>query len=224
MQNWFISLTENPQLDPFTDWLGYFLIHNGIFAPMLLLLIEESGIPLPIPGDIYIAYTGYLVRIGKLSYVSAFVLLLLSVLIGASILYFLSYTYGQLIVLKFGKFIHLDEENLVTVEKHFRKYGPLVIIFGRHIPGFRIPITVFSGMSKVSYKTFIISTFISIIFWVWFYLSVGQNLGVKIFRLIHGNYTYFLLLLIPFVIFFGSIVIMHMTKKKAKADKNHGTI
>ncbi len=216
MQNWLLSLAESSQLDPLTDLLGHFLVHNGIFAPMILLLFEESGIPLPIPGDIYIAYTGYLVKTGKISYLLAFVLLLLFVLMGSSILYVLSYRYGHTIVLKFGRFIHLDEKKLDTVEKHFRKYGPLVIIFGRHVPGFRIPITVFSGMSKVSYKTFIVSTFISVVFWIWFYLSIGQSLGVKIFHLIHGNYTYLLLLLIPFIIFFGSVALMHANNKQGK--------
>ena len=122
------------------------------------------------------------------------------------ILYYLSSWYGQIIVLNFGKYIHFDGKKLTTVEEKFRKYGAWVIIFRRHISGFRIPIMVFSGMSGVSYKTFIVSTFISVIFWILFYLSVGQQFGAKIVRLLHGHNGYFVLLLIPFLIFIGSIL------------------
>ena len=211
-----LSIFELKQIDPLSDWLGTFVIHNGIFAPMLLLLLEEAGVPLPIPGDMYVAYTGYLVSKGAISYLLAFVLLLLSVLLGASILFYLSSRYGQIIVLKFGKYIHLDERKLATVEEKFRKFGVWVIIFGRHTPGFRIPITVFSGMSGISYKKFISSTFISVIFWILFYLSVGQHLGKSIFTLLHGHHNYYLLLFIPFIIFIGSIAYIRVKSIKRK--------
>ncbi len=209
-----LNFFETSRLDPLTDWLGVFITHNGILAPMLLLVLEESGVPLPIPGDVYISYTGYLVSKGSIPYFTAFILLLLSVLIGASILYYLSFRYGQIIVLKFGKYIHLDEKKLLTVEEKFRQYGIWVIIFGRHIPGFRVPITVFSGMSGISYKTFILGTFISVIFWIAFYLSVGRQLGTKILYLLHAHYSYYALLLIPFLVFIGFFIYIHLRKRK----------
>lgn len=213
MFNNLLNFFELSRLDPLTDWLGVFITHNGILAPILLLVLEESGIPLPIPGDVYIAYTGYLVSKGSIPYLSAFIILLLSVLVGASILYYLSSRYGQLIVLKFGRYIHLNERKLFTVEKKFRKYGIWVIIFGRHVPGFRVPITVFSGMSGISYKTFILGTFISVIFWIAFYLSVGQQLGTKILNLLHAHYSYYILLLIPFLVFISFFIYIHLRKK-----------
>lgn len=218
MFNPLFSYLENSRIDPFTDWLRAFIIHNGIFAPMLLLMLEETGIPMPIPGDVYIAYTGYLVSRGALSYFSAFVFLLISVLIGASILYYLSFRYGQIIVLKLGKYFHFDEKKLFVVEKKYKKYGVWVIIFGRHVPGLRVPITIVSGMSGISYKTFITSTFISVIFWILFYLSVGQQLGIKILKFLHGHNGYFILLLIPFLIFAGSIFYLRFHSPK-KPDK-----
>ena len=214
MFNHFFPFFELNQIDPFTDWLGAFIVNNGIFAPMLALLLEEAGVPLPIPGDIDIAYAGYLVSKGAISYALAFALLLLSVVIGASILYYLSAVYGQAIVLKFGKYLHLNEKKLLTVEGKFRKYGVWVIIFGRHIPGFRIPITIFSGMSEVRYRTFILSTFVSVVFWILFYLSLGQRLGPRILKLLHGHHGYFILLIIPLIILTGFILYLRFMPKR----------
>lgn len=197
-------------VDPFTDVIETFITHSGTIAPILLIILEEAGIPLPIPGDFIIAYTGYQVSVGAFPYIFAYVLILISVLIGASALFYLSSRFGQEIVAKFGRLMHLDTKKIALVEANFKKYGPIVIIFGRHIPGFRIPVTVFSGISKVSYKTFIISTFISVILWIPLYLGVGQRLGIKTVQLFRGHHLYFLVVLIPFIIFLGSIIYVYL--------------
>src|SRR5579872_2950629 len=179
MYNQFMVMIEGTTLDPLTDWILMLLKHQSVIAPIFLLTLEEAGIPLPVPGDLVIAYTGYEISQNRIAYFSAFILLLIAILIGSSILYALSLRYGDKLVRKVGKYIHLDDDKLTKVEEYFNKYGALVIIFGRHIPGFRIPITVFAGMSKVTYKKFLSSTFISVIFWIIIYLQIGKNLGPK---------------------------------------------
>ncbi len=187
--------------------------HQVILAPILLLIIEEAGIPLPVT-DVAIAYTGYQVSLGHVSYFVAFIVVLLSQLLGASILFFLFDKYGAGILTKFGHFIDLDKKKLENVEKHFRKYGPLVIIFGRHVPGFKIPITIFSGISTIKYRTFILSTAVSLSVSIPFYLSIGQRLGPKTARLMHANHLYYLLILLPILISILPFLFMRKSKKK----------
>ena len=182
-----------------------FIHAQVLLGPFLLLLIEEAGIPLPVPGDVIIAYTGYLVSQNKTQFLPAFMIFFAAILLGSSLLYYLSTIYGQRLVFKAGKYIDLDEEKFKSVEEKFKKYGILVIIFGRHIPGFRVPITIFAGMSGVPYLTFIFSTIISIIFWIIFYLSLGQRLGAKTLGLVHSHHGYYLFAAIPIlvIILFG---------------------
>lgn len=201
-----LSFIEHYTSEPFVEWVEKFLSNQGVFAPILLLFLEEAGIPLPVPGDVVLAYTGFQVSQRTIAYPVAFLSLLFAVLVGSSILYYFSSKYGQMIVLKLGKYIHLSEHKLIIVEEKFKRYGPWVIIFGRHIPGFRIPITVFAGMSEITYKTFIVSTFISIIFWIPFYLSLGERLGPRTMQLFKGHPSYFLIAIIPFIIFIGSVI------------------
>ena len=195
---------EQLLLKPLVDWLILF-IHQGTYIPILLLAFEESGIPMPIPGDAMVAYSGYNIYRGRLNYEIALISLMAAILVGSSILFWLSSRWGNLIILKFGKFLHLHPERLLTVEKVFKKYGPWVIIFGRHIPGFRIPITVFAGMSGVKYKTFILSTLVSTIFWVIFYLDLGIRLGrrIGIFLRVSSSHLilYGLIILLVFILF-----------------------
>jgi membrane protein DedA with SNARE-associated domain len=198
--------------DHLQDAVAGFVISQIYLAPVLLLILEEAGFPLPVT-DFVIAYTGYQVSLGRIPFFIAYIMLLISDLIGASILFYLSKRYGQDLILKFGKYIHLDKHKVTIVEKKFRQYGPLVIILGRHIIGFRVPITVFSGISGIKYRTFLLSTFVSIFWWIPIYLAVGQKLGAKTIHLILGNHWYFLLIILPFIISFLPFFFMRKTEK-----------
>lgn len=211
------SIIELPILDPFIDVIQTFVTHQGLYAPVLLLFLEECGIPLPVPGDIFIAFVGYKVSIGNIPFLLALFSFLISVLAGATVLYFLSTRYGQQLILKFGYLIHLSEKRIDKVEEKFKKYGAWVIIFGRHIPGFRVPITFFAGSSGVPYLTFILSTLVSIMFWIPLYLEIGQKLGIKTEHLIRGHHIYFFITLIPFIIFIGSIIYLSIKQRKLKS-------
>src|SRR5882724_2252800 len=199
------------------DIIISFLAHQTYLAPIVLLFLEEAGIPLP-TADFVIAYTGYHVSLGNISFPVAFLLLLFADLLGSSLLYFLCVRYGLRMINKYGKYIDLDNHKLDVVAEKFGKYGPLVIIFGRHIPGFRIPITVFSGISKMNYPIFIGSTYISVVFWISFYLSLGERLGPRTVHLLHAHGWYLLFFLLPLLFFI--IPFFFLRKSKSKKNKN----
>ncbi len=201
-------------IDSFTDLVEIFLTNQGIYAIILLLILDQIGIPQPIPGDIIVMYIGYKVATGSISYLMAFSSIFISFLIGSSILYYLSWRFGQRLVLNVGHYIHLNEKRLLVIEKKFKQYGPLVIIVGRHLPGFRIPTVVFSGMSKVKYQTFFLSTLISVLVWIPIYLSLGQKLGYRTIRLFKGHHLYSLIIFLPFALFVGSLVFSYLRSKK----------
>ena len=195
-----------------------FLQHQTIFGSIFILFIEEAGFPLSV-ADIVITFTGYQIANGSLSFSVAFLGLLVADLAGASVLYYLSARFGQKLVFRFGKYIHLDEKKLLKVEEKFRKHGPLFIIFGRHIPGFRITITVFSGISDVTYQTFIISTFASVVWWIPFYLFVGQRLGPKAAQFFHAHsYSPLLLIFLPILALVLPLFLLRKKKKSNSLD------
>jgi membrane protein DedA with SNARE-associated domain len=203
-------------LDEFEDILTGFLIHQIYLAPVILLILEEIGVPLPF-ADLVIAYTGYQVAVGKIPYAVAYLILLISDIIGATILYLIARRYGKKIVDKFGKYIDLDLEKLNSVEGYFRKFGPLVIIVGRHIYGFKVPITLFSGISKMRFIVFLISLIVSDSFWIPFYLSIGKKLGpktIRLFHVYHVNHWYYLLILIPIILALFPFFLLRKGKPK----------
>lgn len=200
-------------LDNLQDVIVNFVVHQTYLAPIILLMLEEMGIPLPF-ADVVIAYTGYQVAAGRIPYVSAYMILLVADILGATILYAVARRYGETIVNKFGKYIDLDMKKLDYVEEKFRQFGPLVIIIGRHIIGFKIPITIFSGISKMNYFKFMFSVLISDSFWIPFYLALGEKLGPKTVHLFHVNHWYYLLVLFPLLIALLPFFLMRKGRRK----------
>ncbi len=151
---------------------------HDVLAPIILLFVEEMGVPVFISGDAILAYTGYTAsRSQDNSLWLAVSVATIAILLGSSILFFASRKWGEFIILKLGRFLFIKESHIKRAEKLFAKYGVWTIIIGRHIPGMRIPITIFAATSGVSYLTFILSVFVTTILWAFFYLQVGMRYG-----------------------------------------------
>lgn len=196
-------------IDQYVDTLQRFLGSRAVLAPLLLLLIEEAGVPLIVPGDAVIAYTGYRLSVthGGVGFWEAFLTAQAAVVAGSTILFYLSRHWGQFIVDKIGAFIFLKEKHIRQAERMFAKYGVFAIIVGRHIPGLRIPITFFAATSGVKYLTFIISTLISTSIWIGFYLTVGKDVGAALHRHLRG---YVLLSLVGTAAIVVGMVLLHL--------------
>jgi membrane-associated protein len=158
------------------------LEHRFSYAPgFALLYIEESGVPLPAPGDVFVLYVGAHVPRVLLAWLAAWLGLIVVVVLGATNLFFVSRRWGtQLVHSQFAEYVHLNAERLRRAEAWFAKYGVLAIIFGRHIPGFRIPITVAAGVFRVRYPVFAACVAVSTAIWAGVVIIIGINYGTRL--------------------------------------------
>lgn len=164
-----------------------FLSRFGPPASLLLLYLEESGVPLPVPGDVYVAYLGHHAD-SSLKWVAAWLGIVAAVVAGASNLYLISRRWGgRLVHGRVGVVLHLSPDRLAAAERWFARWGPLAIIFGRHVPGFRVPITVAVGIFGVPYPTFAASVAISTAVWSAVWLWFGAQFGASIGHVLAGH-------------------------------------
>lgn len=167
----------------------------GAPVSVALLYIEESGIPLPVPGDAYVAYLGNVGRGSWLELFVAWLAVVAAVTGGASNLYLLARRWGhRLVTSRYAEVLHLDSERLAVVEGWFARWGAIAIIFGRHIPGFRIPITVMAGTFEVPYRVFAPSVAVSSAVWAGIWLYLGARYGPSVGHFFGRNrWLYFIL-------------------------------
>src|SRR3982075_1125888 len=151
----------------------------GAAASFALLYIEESGVPLPVPGDVYVAYLGKLNASSVSNLLLSWLGIIAVVVGGATNLYLVSRRFGPALLRH--RFVHdvlgVDEARLERVRGWSKRWGALAIIFGRHVPGFRIPVTFLAASSGVPYRIFAPSVAISTAVWAAIGLWVGAQFG-----------------------------------------------
>lgn len=172
------------------------------------LYVEESGVPLPAPGDVFVMYVGAHVPRQWAAWLAAWLGLIFVVVLGATNLYLVSRRWGRrLATSSLAEYAHLSHERLERAEVWFRRYGVLAIIFGRHIPGFRIPITVACGVVGIPYRVFAPSVAVSTAVWAGVMLFIGVNFGPRLGELLQAHtFVYFAWAAIVVAVF-GSIFI-----------------
>jgi membrane protein DedA with SNARE-associated domain len=206
------DVPDSPRL----SFLRPFFHRYSYLASYALLYIEESGVPLPAPGDVFVMYVGAHVPANFFSWIAAWLGLIAVVVAGATNLFFISRRFGrQLAQSRLADYVHLSPERLAKAEKWFDKYGVVAIIFGRHIPGFRVPITVAAGVLKVKYSVFAASVAVSTAIWAGIVLTIGINFGPRMgaFLRVHRE-MYWLWAAVVLVMI---VVIVFRTRRKTSA-------
>src|SRR3977135_2683081 len=159
------------------------LSQYGYLAGFAFIYIEESGVPLFIPGDAFLLYVGHRLPPNLPVFLLAEVGFVIAVTFGATNLYLISRRYGRrLLEHRLAKFLHLTPERLARAEQWFSRWGPWTLIFGRPVLGFRVPLTVAAGVLKLKYRTFALSVAVSSAAWAAIFLILGAVFGPSIER------------------------------------------
>jgi membrane protein DedA with SNARE-associated domain len=160
---------------------GSLMRRYGAPASLTLLYLEETGIPSPVPGDVYVAYLGSLTAGSIPGWIGAWLAIIAVVVAGSSNLYLVSRRWGhRLVDHRLAAALHLDRDRLAVAERWMARWGPIAIIFGRHLPGLRIPITVMAGVLEVRYRVFALSVAVSTAIWAGIWLLLAARFGARV--------------------------------------------
>src|SRR4051794_1027277 len=148
--------------------LGY----GGIF----FLMILESAL-IPIPSEIIMPFSGFLVSTGKLGSVAVILAGSLGNLVGSVITYYLGIRLGRAFLIKYGKYILFRVHHLVWTEQLFQKYGDKISFVGRLLPGVRTYVSLPAGIGKSNFIKFVVYTLVGSIIWNSLLTYAGIQLG-----------------------------------------------
>jgi membrane protein DedA with SNARE-associated domain len=173
-------LQEPNWWQPLTHAVQEFVQDHQTSGLFVVIFLEELGVPLPAPGDVAIAYGGYLTTTGAIPYPLAYAAVVAGAVLGSACNLTISRRYGRPFVQRFGKYIGVTEQKLVRAEAIFKRWGPWAIIIGRHIPGMRIVLSALSGILGVPYRVFIPCVLVSATAWAAIFLELGRHIGPRI--------------------------------------------
>ncbi|MGZ4160743.1 MAG: DedA family protein [Neobacillus sp.] len=132
-----------------------------------------------IPSEIVLAYGGYLISIGKISFIGAVVAGSIGGIIAQWFLYWIGRYGGRPILDKYGKYLLIRPSHIDVAGQWFSKYGSGVIFTARFIPVVRHAISIPAGIARMSFAKFSLYTILAIIPWSVLFIYLGMNLGTK---------------------------------------------
>jgi membrane protein DedA with SNARE-associated domain len=144
------------------------LIQNFPYLGLFILLILGT-LGLPFPEDGILLLSGFLTAHQLIKPLPAFLVIYSGLLTTDFLLYSVGKKYGRRIVehKRFQKIISLNR--VAKLEGKFKKWGILVVFFGRHLLGLRAQIFLVAGVMKMSWKKFLMvdatSTLLTITLW-----------------------------------------------------------
>lgn len=150
------------------DTYGYV----GVFAAMLL-----TGIGLPLPGELTLGLTGYLVYNGQLALLPAIVSSAVGDCLGAVISYQIGYFGRTKIVVRYFSFIMPAPAKLLAIEAWLNKYGVFAVILGRILPVIRGIIPISAGLIHMPQRHYLLGIFSSSIIWCSALIYLSRGLG-----------------------------------------------
>ncbi|MBI5037546.1 MAG: DedA family protein [Candidatus Kerfeldbacteria bacterium] len=146
------------------------------YPGILLLMILESMIA-PIPSEAVMPFAGFLIHQGTMTWLWVVFASTLGSIIGSLISYWIGAYGGRPLVLKFGKYLLLNEHHLEASEKFFQRRGSVAIFVSRFIPVVRHFISIPAGISRMPLGRFVLFTTIGAGLWNSFLAWVGVKLG-----------------------------------------------
>lgn len=149
-----------------------FLGYPGI---VLLMAIESACIPLP--SEIIMPFSGYLVSTGQMNLWLVALAGAVGCVLGSLVAYWVGSKGGRPLIEKYGRYILVSPHDLDMADRWFAKRGEIIVFVSRLLPAIRTFIAFPAGVARMNLKRFIIYTFAGSLPWCLGLAYVGQKLG-----------------------------------------------
>ncbi|MEK7631437.1 MAG: DedA family protein [Patescibacteria group bacterium] len=151
-------------------------IETAGYPGITLLMALESMIA-PIPSEAVMPFAGFLIYDGTLTWIAVAIASTIGSLVGSLVSYWIGAKGGRPLVLKFGKFLLLNEHHLEITERFFQRRGSAAIFVSRFIPAVRHFISIPAGVGRMPLGRFMLYTLFGAGIWNMFLAWVGFKLG-----------------------------------------------
>jgi len=174
----------------------------------------ESAL-IPIPSEITMPFSGYLVSIGELNFWLVVLTGAFANLVGSWIAYYIGYFLEETVIVgwikKYGKFLLLTVDDYEKSRRWFIKYGSSIVFFSRLLPGIRTFISLPAGLAEMNIWKFSLYTFLGSFLWCLLLTYIGYYFGENWYAL-EPLYRKFEYLIIAAIIIFSLWFLNHKLK------------
>jgi membrane protein DedA with SNARE-associated domain len=154
------------------------IINVGGYAGIIgLITLNSSGIP--IPSEIIMPFSGYLVYLGRFNLISVALAGAAGCNLGSAIAYWIGARGGRPLVERYGNWVLMSHHDLDRMTWFFDKYGSIAILIGRMLPVVQTFVAFPAGIAKMPRLRFHIYTSAGSFAWYFCLAWAGMKLGEK---------------------------------------------
>jgi len=205
-----IVLFMHNVVDMVSDW-GYF----GLFG---LMVLESSS--LPIPSEIVLPFSGYLVSMGQLNFGVTILVATVAALAGSLVDYYIGMK-GVEVLTKYrilGRTL-FSANQIAYAGNWFNKHGSLTIFLARLVPGIRTLISFPAGATKMPMAKFLVFTTAGCLLWNSLLIYVGFYLGTNWTGVASFSH-YILIAVVAGLLVLIALYLVRRRKRKARTSGN----
>lgn len=195
------------------DYIFSLLQHYGNPILFICLAAEYLGMPF-VPGEAMMPFMGFAGLKGSgFAIFYSILWAAAGTFTGSMLAWLIGYRFGEKVVLKIGKPLHLTKEKLDQAKLSFDRHQAAFIIFSRFVPGVRHVVPYISGISRIKTGRYALLSLSGSVLWCGFFIGLGALFGNqwKVIVDLAKTYSLALLLLLAFV-----FVTMRFFKKHQK--------
>ncbi|MFA6296573.1 MAG: DedA family protein [Patescibacteria group bacterium] len=194
------------------DILGY----PGIF---LLMLAESCGIPMP--SEVIMPFSGFLVADGKLNFWLVVFIGAFGNLIGSLLAYWIGIKGGRPFIEKYGKFILISHHDLDLADSWFKRFGQWTVFFGRLLPVIRTYISFPAGIAEMNIAKFSLFTFLGAFPWCVLFTWLGVKMGNNWELIREKLHNFDMAILILVIVLIGLYIYRHIRNHRKDHERSN---
>ncbi len=148
----------------------------GAWLPFVGLAVETAGLPLPLPGEVWLLLAGVLTAAGFLSVPVALGMGALAAMAGDQVGFLVGRRLGRCVVERQCLRIPYGARTVAIASAGIRRYGARVVVLARFLPWIRTVIVILGGASGMPYRRFLLADLVGAALWSTTYLLLGFSL------------------------------------------------
>lgn len=150
-------------------WVHDLIQTYGLWALFIVIMLESVGIPMPGETGLLTAaiYAG---STHQISITAVVVVAAAAAIIGDNIGYLLGRSIGIRLLVRYGKYVRLNEARLKVGQYLFLRHGGKIVFFGRFVALLRTYAAMLAGANRMKWRHFLIMNTLGGICWA---LAVG---------------------------------------------------
>jgi membrane protein DedA with SNARE-associated domain len=150
---------------------------TGYVGIALLMAIESACIPMP--SEVIMPFSGYLVFTGRFKLLWVAVAGALGCNLGSAVAYYVGVLGGRPLAEKYGRFVLVSRRDLDRADHWFARYGNATVFFARLLPVIRTFIALPAGVARMNFWQFNLYTFAGSLPWCLMLAYAGLLLGAR---------------------------------------------